>query len=113
MARTARERIDGDPASTAALAALLEKLNEIGPFAVEEKQTSFHIVNGRAFLGVHPRKNGLLINIVLDHPVDSPRLHRAEHVSASRWHNEFLVSSPSDIDAELVACVAAAHRLTQ
>ncbi|MBU8868426.1 MULTISPECIES: DUF5655 domain-containing protein [Paenarthrobacter] len=112
MARTARERIDGDTGSSEVLAALVEALTLVGPFEVEEKQTSFHVVNGRAFLGIHPRKGGLLVNVVLDHALETDRLHRSEQVSASRWHHEFLLGSPRDLDAEFLGWVKAAYGLT-
>jgi hypothetical protein len=112
MARTARERINGDPLTAAIYAALLDELDRVGEYQVEEKQSSIHLVNRRAFLGVHPRKGALLLNIVLDHPLDSPRLHRTEQVSASRWHHEVLLHSPHDIDSELTTWIAAAHALT-
>ena len=82
MARTARDRIEGDPLSAAVYAALIEEVGKIGEYDVEEKLTSIHVVHGRAFLGVHPRKGALLVNIVLDHPLDPARLHRTSLSSA-------------------------------
>lgn len=112
MAQTARQRIDGDPISAAIYAALLADLDQLGQYQVEEKQTSFHVVNGRAFLGVHPRKQALLVNVVLDHPLGSARLHRSEQVSASRWHHEVILHDPSEVDPEFTAWIAAAYALT-
>jgi hypothetical protein len=100
-----------EPASSIYVA-LLKRLKSIGPFDVELKASSLHVVHQRAFLGVHYRKNGLLINIVLDRPLDSPRLKASERVSRSRYHHEVLVSSPREIDAELVGWMKEAHRLT-
>ena len=113
MARAARERIDGDPLSAALYTALIQEVGQIGQFEVEEKLTSIHIVHGRAFLGVHPRKGALLVNIVLDHPLDSARLHRTEQVSAARWHHEILLHSIKDLDPELVGWISEAYALTE
>jgi hypothetical protein len=112
MSRTARDRIEGDPLSAALYSALIKEVHQFGEYEVEEKLTSIHIVHGRAFLGVHPRKGSLLVNIVLDHPLDSTRLHRTEQVSAARWHHEILLHSPTDLDTELISWIAKAYALT-
>jgi hypothetical protein len=113
MVQTARDRIEGDPLSASLYADLIREVDQMGEYEVEQKLTSIHVVHGRAFLGVHPRKGGLLVNIVLDHPLDSARLHRTERVSAARWHHEFLLHSPTDLDAELVGWISAAYALTE
>ncbi len=113
MAAAARERIDGDPVSAALYTALIHEVDQIGEYEVEEKLASIHVVHGRAFLGVHPRKGALLVNIVLDHSLDSARLHRTEQVSASRWHHEILLHSSKDLDPELVGWISEAYALTE
>jgi hypothetical protein len=78
-------------------------LAEIGVYTVEEKKTSLHISAGKAaFLGVHPRKQGVRLNLVLSRALESPRLAKVERVSANRFHNELDVREPGEVDAELV-----------
>src|ERR1700719_4637514 len=80
---------------------LLGRLQYLGPIVEETKKTSAHIVAGKgAFLGVHPRANGLLVNIVLDHRLSSSRVAKSEQVSKSRFHNEVTVLSQADFDEE-------------
>ncbi len=105
MARTARERIDGDPVSSSIHKALMDRISSFDACEVQENASSFHVVHGRAFLGIHPRRGGILINIVLTRQLDSERVHRAERVSANRWHNEFVLTNPSEIDPELLAWI--------
>ena len=112
MARKARERIESDPVSAALYRHLLDRLRSLGDVEIEEKATSFHVVHGRAFAGVHPRRAGLLVNIVLDHPIESSRTHRVEKVSAARWHNEVLLTTPDDLDAEFERWIRDAYALT-
>ena len=92
---------------------LLTVLAALGPFQLEEKKTSIHVVRGRAFLGVHPRKNALLVNIVTAQPIVSDRVVRHDHVSANRVHNEVLLHAKADVDAELVAWITQAYELTE
>jgi hypothetical protein len=106
MARTARERIDGDPISSDVYRALLDKISALGEFELQENASSFHVAHGRAFLGIHPRRGGILVNIVLTRQLESDRIHRAERVSANRWHNELILKDPAEIDAELLTWIS-------
>ena len=110
---TALDRITTSPTTHAIYATLIQKIDAMGAFDVEPNATSLHIVRGRAFLGVHPRKDALLLNIVLDRPLDGPRVAKCEQVSKNRYHNEVRVASPQDIDRELVTWVKEAYRLTE
>jgi hypothetical protein len=105
MARTARERIDGDPISSGVYRALMDKISDLDGWELQENASSFHIVHGRAFLGIHPRRGGLLINIVLTRELESARIHRPARVSANRWLNEVILKSPAEIDAELLTWI--------
>jgi hypothetical protein len=112
MARTARERIDGDPISSGTFAALMDKVAELGGCELQENVSSFHVAHGRAFLGIRPRRGGILVNIVLIRELDSARIHRAERVSANRWHNEVILKDPAEVDAELLTWIREGYALT-
>jgi Domain of unknown function (DUF5655) len=108
---TALEKVESGSPNKEVYAALLALLDRLGPYEVENKKSSLHITRGRAFLGVHPRAVGLLVNIVLTGPLGSPRVRQAEQVSVNRCHNEVVVSSPTDVDDELAAWIAEAYAL--
>src|SRR5580704_6801187 len=79
----------GKPTAESLYRKLLERVQEIGSSTEELKKTSVHVVAGSgAFLGVHPRATSLLLNIVLDHAIESPRISKGEQVSKTRYHNE-------------------------
>jgi hypothetical protein len=109
----ALDLIDRRPASKDAYAALLAVLDGMGPYQLEAKRSSLHFTRGRAFLGVHPRATGLLLNLVTTAPLTSSRVRRAEQISANRCHNEVLVTGSSDIDDELTGWITDAYRLTE
>jgi hypothetical protein len=100
------------PASQAAYAKVIAAVGKLGPFEVEEKKTSLHLTHGRAFAGIHPRSDGIILNLVFDKPLKSPRVHKSEQVSAHRHHIEFKLEDPSTIDAQLVAWIGHAYSLT-
>ena len=99
------------PASQAVYAKLLVALRDLGPFVVEEKKTSLHLTHGRAFAGVHPRSTGIILNLVFDRPVQDARVWKSEKVSANRWHVEFKVEDPTDVDAQLKKWLRQAYAL--
>ncbi len=107
----ALERIKSNPTSRSIYRALLARLDRVGPYGVEGKKTSLHITNGRAFLGVHPRKDGLMLNIVLGQPVKGPRVRKSERVSANRYHNEILLAAAGDVDDQIGGLLERAYAL--
>ena len=112
MARTAKARIHEDPVSSGIFSALIGQVDSLDGCELQENASSFHVKHGRAFLGIHPRRGGLLVNIVLARQLESARVHRAEHVSSNRWHNEIILRDPSEIDAEFLAWMDEAYSLT-
>lgn len=98
------------PTSAAVYTSLVGVLDDFGPFVVEEKKSSLHIVAGKAaFLGVHPRKDGLRINLVLARPLEGDRIAKCERVSANRFHNEVNVRKAAEIDETLTGWLREAY----
>ena len=95
----------------ATYARLLEALHALGPFQEEPKKTSIHLVRTVGFAGIHPRKNFLYLNIRTDSPIEGPRIVKSEQVSKNRFHNELKLSSPDEIDAELLEWLRDAYEL--
>lgn len=113
MDQMALDKIQSDPMSAEIYEALLKALKAMGPFEVEVKKTSIHITHGRAFLGVHPRKAGLLLNIVTDQQLDDASMKKVEKVSANRYHNEILLTSPDELDDSVLQYIRQAYALTK
>ena len=92
---------------------LLHEISALGPMEPEMKKASVHIVvpGKSAFLGVHPRTNQLQLNVVLDHPLEGPRLIKSEQVSKNRYHNLVRLESKDGIDSELKGWLGEAYGL--
>ena|SRR5438552_3070485 len=112
MDTDALAKIEANPVLNKLYRSLLAELEKIGAYEVEVKKTSLHIVHNRAFLGIHPRKDGLLLNIVTNLPITSERLKSVEKVSANRYHNELIVNETGQVDRELLSWVETAYSLT-
>ncbi len=91
--------------------ALLDRLGGFGPFMVEVKTASIHLVAGSAFAGVHPMKSRLRLNIRTDRPITGPRVVRSEQISTHRFHNEVDLRNPADVDEELLGWLRQAYAL--
>jgi hypothetical protein len=105
-------RIDSNELLSSVYERLMSNIKTFGPHEIEPKKSSLHVTHGRAFLGVHPRRAGLLLNVVLHRRVDSPPVTKCEQVSKNRYHNEILLSSPDELNDEVVALLREAYLLT-
>ena len=91
--------------------ALIARAAALPGLAVDPKGTCIHLNHRVAFAGLHPRKAALLLNLRTAAPIASRRIRKVERVSANRCHNELLIESPEELDAELMGWLAEAHAL--
>ena len=91
---------------------LLKAARKLGPVSEEPKKTSIHLMNKTAFAGVATRKSALVLTIKSDRKLSSPRIHKSEQTSANRFHHEVKMTSPADVDAELVRWLEDAYALS-
>ena len=101
-----------DPVAAWIYRCLLGALAPYGPIRVEPKRTCLHLCGARsAFAGVHPRRSGVLLTLRSAAPIESPRVRKAEVVSANRVHNDLLLTDPAEVDEELAGWLGEALRL--
>lgn len=91
---------------------LLKRLKKFGPILEEPKKTSIHLVNATALAGIATRKDALVLTIKSDRQLKSPRIHKSEQTSARRFHHEVKLTSPEDVDDELVGWLNEAYLLS-
>jgi len=101
-----------EPSVRAMYDQLLAALREFGTVIEEPKKTSIHLVNVSAFAGVQTRATYILLNIKADHKIDSPRIHKAEQVSAKRFHHRVKISRLDEIDNELIGWLHEAYAMS-
>ena len=89
---------------------LMSFVRTLGKSSIEEKKTCVHVVAGKAaFLGIHPRKDGLRITVVLDHAVDSPRIAKCDKASAKRFHVDLNLSPELGLDKHVRGWIAGSY----
>ena len=91
---------------------LLKATGKFGPVAEDPKKTSIHLVNKTAFAGVATRKSAMVLTIKSDRKLSSPRIHKSEQTSAKRYHHEVKLTSPAEVDSELVKWLKDAYALS-
>jgi hypothetical protein len=101
-----------DPAVRQIYNRILKSARKFGAVGEEPKKTSIHLVNRTAFAGVATRKGAIVLTIKSDRKLSSPRIHKSEQTSASRFHHEVKLTSPADVDAELVKWLKDAYALS-
>ncbi|HMH43854.1 MAG TPA: DUF5655 domain-containing protein [Pyrinomonadaceae bacterium] len=91
---------------------LLKTSRKFGTVIEDPKKTSIHLNNKTAFAGIATRKSAIILTIKSDRKLASPRIHKSEQTSASRFHHEIRLTSPTDVDAELTRWLKAAYELS-
>ena len=105
--------VNKDPSVRTLYDQLLSILQTFGPVAEDPKKTSIHLNRKSALAGVETRKDYLLLNIKSDHQIKSPRIEKAEQISAKRFHHKVRISSPKDLDEELKSWLKKAYLLSE
>jgi hypothetical protein len=103
---------DKEPVVRQIYDALTNAARQWGAVREEPKKTSIHLANTTAFAGIATRKSALILTLKSDHPIKSARVHRSEKASANRYHEEIKLSSPAEVDDELINWLKAAYTLT-
>jgi len=63
------------------------------------------------FLGVHPKRGALDLQIVTDHVIRADRVTKVDRVSARRFHVHVRVATANDIDKQLLGWLREAYDL--
>lgn len=105
--------VNKDPSVRTLYDQLLSILQTFGPVTEDPKKTSIHLNRKSALAGVETRRDYLLLNIKSDHQIQSPRIEKAEQISAKRFHHKLRISSPKDLDEELKSWLKEAYLLSE
>jgi hypothetical protein len=91
---------------------LLKRLKKLGPIREDPKKTSIHLLNATALAGIATRKDSLVLTIKSDRPLNNQRIHKSEQTSARRFHHEVKLTTPAEVDNELMGWLTEAYRLS-
>jgi uncharacterized protein DUF5655 len=100
-----------DPALQRVYASLLNAVQAFGPVAEERGERSVLLRSRGGFLGVHPKRNCLDLQIVTDHAIRAARVTKVDPVSARRFHVHVRLATKKDVDQQLLDWLREAYDL--
>ena len=112
---------EGKPEALSLYETFAEKLESLGEMTVrvQKSQISFSNRHNFAFVSFLPARkakerpqNYITITFGLNHRMDSPRIDIATEPYPNRWTHHILISSPEDIDEELMGWIKEAYEFS-
>ncbi len=100
-----------DPALQRVYARLLKAVQALGRVVEERGERSVLLRSGGGFLGVHPKRDCLDLQIVTDHVIRAARITKVDPVSARRFHVHVRIASQKEVDAQLLGWLREAYDL--
>jgi F0F1-type ATP synthase delta subunit len=102
---------DKEPVVTAIYEKLIQEIQKFGNLKIEPKKTSIHLGNRFGFAGVYTRKNYINIELHLKNKLTSKRVSKVEQASPNRFHHTIKVSTPKEVNKELLGWLKEAYEL--
>jgi len=102
---------DKEPVVTAIYEKLIEELHKFGTLKIEPKKTSIHLGNRFGFAGVYTRKDYMNLEVHLRNKLNSKRISKVEQASPNRFHHTIKISTPKEVDKELLGWLKEAYEL--
>jgi|SRR5690242_20473426 len=90
---------------------LIKELMKFGPVRIEPKKTSIHLCNRFGFAGVYTRKDYINLEVHLSRKVSGKNVSKVEQASANRFHHTIKLTTPKDINKELLGWLKEAYIL--
>jgi uncharacterized protein DUF5655 len=100
-----------DPALQRVYARLLERAQALGPMTEERGAQSVLLRSRGGFLGVHPKRECLDLQIVTDHVIRAARVTKVDPISARRFHVHVRITTETEVDAQLMGWLRDAYDL--
>jgi hypothetical protein len=109
--RPVESHFEGKPEARAIYAELIKRLETFGPLRVDAVKTSINLIARRHLGGARVLKDGLRVGFVLERKLTAPRILRAEWIGGSKYAHSVKLTSPQEIDAQLLAWLKDAYDL--
>jgi uncharacterized protein DUF5655 len=100
-----------EPALQRVYGHLLKAVRTIGRVTEERGERSVLLRSRGGFLGVHPKRDGLDLQIVTDHAIRAARVTKVDRVSARRFHVYVRLVTEKDVDSQLLDWLREAYDL--
>src|SRR5215472_15450354 len=109
---TLADHLEGKPAAIVALDRHLEAvIQSLGPVLVVPEKTRIAFQVRMSFAAIRLKQRWIAGHVVLARRVESSRFRRIETISPRNHIHSFRLSTPDELDAELIAWIAEAYQV--
>jgi hypothetical protein len=91
---------------------ILDASRRFGSIKEDPKKTSIHLVNRSAYAGIQNRRELMILTLKSSTDIDNKRIFRRQRASANRWYLEIKLTSPEQVDDELIDWLEASYRIS-
>jgi hypothetical protein len=109
--RTVESHFEGRPESRAVYDALVKGIGAFGPLRVDAVKTSINLIARHHLGGLKVLKDGIRIGFVLGRKLADRRILKASWVGGSKYAHSVKLTSPDEVDEQLLAWLGEAYRL--
>ena len=102
---------DKEPVVSAIYEKLINELHKFGALKIEPRKTSIHLGNRFGFAGIYTRKDYMNLEVHLKNKLTSKRVSKVEQASPNRFHHTIKISTPKEVDKELLDWLKQAYDL--
>jgi len=104
MSFTEQEHLLGkDPIVPLIYKKLVKEVQKFGPVRIDPKKTTIQLTNKAGFATMTIRKPCINLEIYLNHKIKHKRLPKVEQSSANRYVHHITLTSPAEVDEELLS----------
>jgi hypothetical protein len=90
---------------------LIKELEKFGPLRVDAVRTSINLIAKHHLGGVRALRDGLRVGFVLERKLTDRRILRSEWVGRVRYAHSVRLTSPEEVDAQLLSWLKEAYEL--
>jgi uncharacterized protein DUF5655 len=92
---------------------VVDTAGRFGPVTEDPKKTSIHLTRRTAFAGVATRRDGIVLTLKSTSDIRSARVVKHQQTSATRWYLDVKLTSPAEVDRQLIGWLAKSIALSQ
>lgn len=89
--------------------ALVARLREFGPVRMDAVRASINLISKHHFGSISVRKDHLRLGFISGAPIQGPRILKSERLGARTFHHSLRLSSPADVDDQLLDWLRTAY----
>src|SRR5207342_3353949 len=92
---------------------IVDHLDSLGPVVIEAVQVGVLLKRSRTFAEIRPRRDGLVLSVLLSRRITDPRITRVIGTSAGRAAHFIPLRAPGDVDGRVLDWLSESYFASQ